>query len=130
MASVIEFLGLNIITLKYFALFISLNILNPVICTFMLSIYLKGREVGGERGGHTSQHIPKGQGPSSKTANMVSLKKQLALRKMVLGGEKKKKKRALIEILFCKHIKSCQLLNILNAHKNVHRWATFLLTLV
>lgn len=41
-----------------------------------------------------------------------------------------KEKRALIKILFCKHIKSCQLLNILNAHKNVHRWASFLLTLV
>lgn len=66
---------------------------------------------------------------------MVSLKKQLALRKILSkkrGGVKKKKKekRALIEILFCKHIKSCQLLNILNAHKNVHRWASFLFTLV
>lgn len=90
MASVIEFLGLDIITLKYSALFLSLNTLNPVICTFMLSIYLKGREVGGKRGEHTSQHIPKEQGPNSKTANMVSLKKQLALRKMVLGGGKKK----------------------------------------
>lgn len=46
------------------------------------------------------------------------------------GNTIKKKKRALIEILFCKHIKSCQLLNIFSAHKNVHRWTTFLLTLV
>lgn len=77
--------------------------------------------------GDTSQHTPKEWGSNSQTANMVSLKKQLALRKIVF---KKEKKRALIEIVVCKHIKSCQLLNILNAHKNVHRWATFLLTLV
>lgn len=35
-----------------------------------------------------------------------------------------------MENQFCKYIKSCQLLNILNAPKNVHRWVTFLLTLV
>lgn len=93
----------------------------------MLSIHLKGRKAGKSRGGgETSQHTPKEQGPNSKTANTISLKKQLALRKTLF----EKKKRALIEIVFCKHIKSCQLLNILNAHKNVHRWATFLLTLV
>lgn len=44
--------------------------------------------------------------------------------------KKKRKNRVLIKILFYKHIKSCRLLNILNAHKNVHRWASFLLTLV
>lgn len=54
-------------------------------------------------GGHTSQHIPKEQSPNSETTNMISLKKQLALRKILL---KKKKKRALIEILFYKHLKS------------------------
>lgn len=57
----------------------------------MLTIHLKGREAEEKRGGHTSQHIPKEQGPNSKIANMVSLKKQLALRKMVLGEKKKKK---------------------------------------
>lgn len=44
--------------------------------------------------------------------------------------KKKRKNRVLIKILFYKHIKSYRLLNILNAHKNVHRWASFLLTLV
>lgn len=44
--------------------------------------------------------------------------------------KKKRKNRVLIKILLYKHIKSCRLLNILNAHKNVHRWASFLLTLV
>lgn len=38
----------------------------------------------------TSQYIPKEQGPNGKTANMVSLKKQLALRKTVFKKEKKK----------------------------------------
>lgn len=81
MPSVTEFLGLNIITLKYFALLISLNILSPTFCTFMLSMYPKRREVRGWERETTSQHIPKEEGPNSKTANMVSLEKQLALRK-------------------------------------------------
>lgn len=63
MTLIIEFLGLNIITLKYFALFISLNILNPIICTFMLSNYLKRREIEENgREGHKSPHT-KGIGP-------------------------------------------------------------------
>lgn len=41
-------------------------------------------------GGHTSQHIPKEQSPNSETTNMISLKKQLALRKILLKKKKKK----------------------------------------
>ena len=76
-------------------------------------------------GTHKSERT-KEESPSSESANIILLK-QLALRKILL---KKKKNKLLIEILFCKHIKNCQILNILNAHENVHRWATFLFTLV
>lgn len=85
----------------------------------------------------SSQHIPKCS--YSKTANTVSLKKSSALRKILWEGErrgkmrkrrkrkkkKKRKNRVLIKILFCKHIKSCQLLNILNAHKKCAQMGIF-----
>ena len=89
---------------------------------------MQGQGGGNIGGGHINhQNVPKEESPNSESANIILLK-QLALRKILL--KKKKKKKPLIEILFCKHIKNYQISNILNVHKNVHRWATFLFTLV
>ena len=90
---------------------------------------MQGQGGGNIGGGHINhQNVPKEESPNSESANIILLK-QLALRKILLK-KKKKKKNPLIEILFCKHIKNYQISNILNVHKNVHRWATFLFTLV
>ena len=76
-----------------------------------------GARLGGTLVGDINQKVPKEESPNSESANIILLK-QLALRKILLKKKKKQKKtnKLLKEILFCKHIKNCQILNILNAH--------------